>query len=115
MIKERSVAMVIILSLITCGLYNLYWFYAITEELSYASNDANFSGAKSLIFLFLTCGLYAFFWYYIVGQKMAELQRQNSMLVKDNGVLYIILSIFGFSIIADAIIQAEMNKFVRVL
>lgn len=112
MIKQRSVIMVIILSLITCGLYNFYWMYAITEELSYATNDSNFSGAKSLIFTLITCGIYAFFWYYIVGQKVAEVQRQHNMFPRENGVLYIILSVLGFSIIANAIIQSEQNKFV---
>ncbi|GEM00853.1 protein of unknown function [Halolactibacillus halophilus] len=115
MIKQRSVAMVIILSLITCGIYSLYWIYAITEELSQATNDPTFSGAKALIFLLLTCGIYGFFWYYVVGQKMADMQRQHNMLIKDNGVLYIVLAIFGFGIISDAIIQAEMNKFVGIV
>jgi hypothetical protein len=115
MIKQRSVAMVIILTLITCGIYGLYWMYAITEELSHATNDPNFSGAKALIFLLLTCGIYVFFWYYVVGQKIAEMQRQHNMLIKDNGVLYIVLAIFVLGIISDAIIQAEMNKFVGVV
>ena len=115
MIKQRSVAMVIILTLITFGIYGLYWMYAITGELSHATNDPNFSGAKALIFLFLTFGIYGLFWYYIVGQKMAEMQRQHNMLIKDNGVLYIVLAIFVLGIISDAIIQAEMNKFVGVV
>ena len=115
MIKQRSVAMVIILTFITCGIYGLFWMYAITEELSHATNDPNFSGAKALIFLLLTCGIYGLFWYYAVGQKIAEMQRQHNMLIKDNGVLYIVLTIFGLGIIADAIIQAEMNKFVGVV
>ena len=115
MIKERSVPIVIILSLITFGIYPIYWYYSITEELSAATNDPHFSGAKALIFALITCGIYVLFWYYIVGQKMAELQRTHNMLIKDNGVLYIVLSIFGLSIISNAIIQSELNKFVRVI
>lgn len=84
----------------------------ITEEIATATDDHSMSGAKALIFLFLTCGLYAFFWYYIVGQKLADLQHKHNLRVKDDGILYIVLSIFGFSLIADAIIQNEMNKFV---
>ena len=115
MIKQRSVAMVIILTLITCGIYGVFWMYAITEELSHATNDPNFSGAKALIFILLTCGIYGFFWYYTVGQKIAEMQRQHNMLIKDNGVLFIVLAIFGLEIISMGIIQAEMNKFVGVV
>lgn len=115
MIKERSVPIVIILSLITFGIYPIYWYYSITEELSAATNDPHFSGAKALIFALITCGIYVLFWYYIVGQKMAELQRIHNMLIKDNGVLYIVLSIFGLSIISNAIIQSELNKFVRLI
>lgn len=111
MVKNRSVAMVIILSLITCGIYSLYWMYAITEELSYLTGDRSFSGGKVVVFTIITFGIYSYFWYFNVGKRIAEAQRKQQKSVKDDGVIYLILAIVGLSLVSNAIIQSEMNYF----
>lgn len=37
MIKERSIVLYIILSIITCGIFGLYWFVCITEDTNAAA------------------------------------------------------------------------------
>ena len=32
MIQRRSIAMCIILSLVTCGIYGIYWFVVLTDD-----------------------------------------------------------------------------------
>lgn len=95
MVRQRSVAMVIILSLLTCGIYTIIWYYQVSEDLRYLTGDNSMSGGKTILLIFITCGIYTLFWYYIVGQKIAEIHRMKNMLVKDNGLLYIVLSIFS--------------------
>lgn len=41
--QKRSVGVCIILTLITCGIYGLYWFYKLTEEINIASEDHSIS------------------------------------------------------------------------
>nr|WP_306303223.1 DUF4234 domain-containing protein [Amphibacillus sediminis] len=69
-------------------------------------------GGKTILLIFITCGIYTLFWYYIVGQKIAEIHRMKNMLVKDNGLLYIVLSIFSLGIVANAIVQHDVNQIV---
>lgn len=38
-IQQRSIPMCIILSLITCGIYGIYWEYCIVQDSNTASND----------------------------------------------------------------------------
>ncbi|BAM47544.1 DUF4234 domain-containing protein [Amphibacillus xylanus] len=113
MVKNRNVGVVIILSLITCGLYNIYWMYAITEEISYLIDDRSFRGGKVILFSLITCGIYTFFWYYTVGSKLMIAQRNHNKMVKDNSIIYLILAIFGLGIISNAIIQSDMNNFAQ--
>ncbi|WP_017472024.1 DUF4234 domain-containing protein [Amphibacillus jilinensis] len=110
MIRQRSVAMVIILSFITCGIYTLFWMFSVTEELASATDDRAFRGGNVILFTFLTCGIYTFFWYYIVGQKIADVQYRQNQHTNDNGLIYILLSVFGLGLVANAIIQSDMNK-----
>ncbi|WP_245630402.1 DUF4234 domain-containing protein [Amphibacillus sediminis] len=39
MVRQRSVAMVIILSLLTCGIYTIIWYYQVSEDLRYLTGD----------------------------------------------------------------------------
>ncbi|SEO26474.1 protein of unknown function [Amphibacillus marinus] len=111
MVKYRSVVGIIILNIVTCGIYSLFWLFAITEELGYLTDDHDFTGGKALLFTIITCGIYQIYWYYVVGRKVSEVQRRHNDYAADNGFLYLILAIFGLSIVSDAIIQSEMNRF----
>ena len=111
MVKNRSVASVIILSLITCGIYNIYWMYAVTEEVSYLIDDRTFTGGKVILFSIITCGIYTLFWYYSLGQKLMVAQQRHDKMIKDNSLIYLLLAIFGLSIVSTAIIQSDMNNF----
>jgi len=48
--------------------------------------------------------------YYKLGQLEAQARAKYNLFPKDNGILYLILAIFGFSIIADALVQDDLNK-----
>lgn len=57
MISRRSVAFAIILSLITCGLYTIYWFIVLTNEVGELSGDYTFTGGKHFLLTLVTCGI----------------------------------------------------------
>ena len=49
--KERNIATAIILSLVTCGIYGLYWMVVLTDELKEQADDHNLaSGGLALLF-----------------------------------------------------------------
>ena len=47
--KERNIGVAIILTLVTCGIYGIYWFIAITDDARLASGDTQApSGLKEV-------------------------------------------------------------------
>ena len=54
-VEERNIAVCIILSLVTCGIYGLYWFVCLTEDTNAAANDEGTSGVMALVFTLITC------------------------------------------------------------
>lgn len=61
-VEERNIAMCIILSLVTCGIYGLYWFVCLTEDTNAAANEEGTSGVMALVFTLITCGIYGLYW-----------------------------------------------------
>jgi amino acid transporter len=110
MVQQRSVALAIILSLITCGIYGIYWFIVMTNDVGKLSGDPSFTGGKHLLLTLVTCGIWSFIWSYQVGKQVAEAQRQRGLMVSDNSVLYLILSIVGLGVVTYALVQSDVNK-----
>ncbi|MCR5350611.1 MAG: DUF4234 domain-containing protein [Acholeplasmatales bacterium] len=103
---KRSIVTFILLSLFTCGIYSLYWYYVTTEELNKCETST--PSIQNFIVAFLlgiiTCGIYTIYWEYKFYSKFDKLYGTN------NAVLYLILSILGFSIVSTALIQNSINE-----
>jgi hypothetical protein len=109
MVVKRSIALCIILSLVTCGLYSLYWFVVITDDLNTVSGQPDTSGGVSLLLTIVTCGIYGLYWAYRCGEKVDRAKQMRNIPASNGGVLYLILYMFG-GIIAYALIQNEINN-----
>ena len=111
-ITARSIPMAIILSIITCGIYGIYWLYCLVNDLNTASgHEGDTSGGMVILFSIVTCNIYGLYWYYTAGSKVGEIQEYDGR-PRDTylGVLYLVLDLLGFSIINMALIQNELNK-----
>lgn len=109
MIKERNIVTCIILSIVTCGIYGLYWFITLTDDASRANDDPTFTGVKAFLFTILTCGIYSIYWNYKIGKEMYEANQKRGIQTSDNSVLYLVLGIFGFGIVTYCLVQNELN------
>lgn len=107
--KERNIVICIILSIVTCGLYSLYWFVKMTDEVNETTKEKGTSGIVALILTLVTCGLYGIYWAYKMGEKVNTIKRQPA---GNNHILFIILMLFGLGIVNYCIIQDTLNKFV---
>ena len=110
MIQKREIVTAIILTIITCGIYGIIWFINLTDDVARISEDTEFSGGKAFIFTLLTCGIYGFFWAYKIGKDLYIAQTKRNMIASDNSTLFLILQIFGLSIITYGLVQSELNK-----
>lgn len=111
MVNKREIAISIILSLVTCGIYGIYWFVVMADDVNKVSGDNKTSGIMAFVFSLLTCGIYTVYWSYTSGKKLYEAGNKYGKDIADNSILYLILSLFGFGIINYCLIQSDLNKF----
>lgn len=108
----RNVAEGVILTLITCGIYNLFWNWHQMEACNELVGREEFSPGKVFLLSLVTCGLYFIYYQHNMGGVIVEIQRKRSLPLYENlPLVSLFLSLFGMSIIVDAIHQHELNKF----
>lgn len=110
-ITKREIAISIILSIITCGIYSIYWFIAMTDESNTVSGDNSLGGGLAFLLTLLTCGIYSIYWNYKMGKKMYEAGKRYNKEISDNSIIYLVLSLIGFSVVNYCLIQNDLNKF----
>ena len=111
MIERRNIAVCIVLTLVTCGIYGIYWIVCLTNDVNTASGDVNGTpGGMVVLLTIVTCGIYGIYWAYKQGEKLDFTKNNRGIPSSNSGVLYLILQIFGFGIIAYALMQNELNK-----
>ncbi|MCR5113222.1 MAG: DUF4234 domain-containing protein [Acholeplasmatales bacterium] len=103
---KRSIVTIIILSLITCGIYAIYWTYVTANELN--AKDNTEAPLTNYIVAFLlgiiTCGIYMIYWNYKFYVKA------DKALGTDSWIVNFILSILGLEIVSMALVQDSINK-----
>lgn len=112
-VEERNIALCVILSIITCGIYQIYWIYKMSEDLNVVSGRRNdTSGAMVIILWIITCGFYGWYWVYKAGEKLQAAGQIQNKPIPNNGIIYLILCIFlGIgSIVSACLIQNELNN-----
>ena len=109
MITKRNIVLCIIFSFITCGIYGIYWFICLTNEVNALSKQEGTSGVLAFIFTVITCGIYGFYWAYKMGEKLDIAKQNRGIPASNGGILYLLLFIFG-GIITYALIQNDINQ-----
>lgn len=108
--RERNIATSIILTLVTCGIYGIYWFVVLTDDIRLASGDESApSGGIAFLLTIVTCGIYGIYWAYRMGKALVLAKQKNNLNAEDNSVLYLILQVLGLGIINYALMQNELN------
>lgn len=111
MVKRKNIAVCIILSLVTCGIYMYYWLCTLTDDTNAIAGETDgTSGVTALVLTLVTCGIYGFYWAYRCGEKIDKAHRLRGESASNGGLLYLLLYIFG-GIISIALIQNEVNGF----
>lgn len=109
--QPRSIALAIIFTIITCGIYGIYWFIVLTDEVNEASGDVQgTSGGVAFLLTLVTCGIYGLYWAYKQGEKLDRAKIMRGIPSSNSGVLYLILALLQFSIIGWALMQNELNN-----
>jgi hypothetical protein len=109
MVQKRDIIIYIILSIITCGIFSIYWFVCLTDDVNTVAGEADTSGGMALVLTIITCGIYGLYWAYRQGEKIDKAKQLRNLPAGNSGILYLILYLFG-ALIAFALIQNELNN-----
>lgn len=104
--KKRSILGMILLTIVTLGIYGLYWYISFQSELKQKTNEG-FGGFMHFVMTIITFGIYGLYWQYAAGKRLAKLGAS------DNAVLYLVLSFFLIGVINPLIMQSQANKLAK--
>jgi len=99
---------VLILSLLTCSLYLIYWNLKVSEVLN-AVAEREIISSPIAVFAGCCYPINGYFFYLAGKDGLPAAQKRMRLPVKDDSVLYLILGIF-FPMLAAMIMQSEINK-----
>ncbi|MGX8850233.1 DUF4234 domain-containing protein [Amedibacillus sp. YH-ame10] len=103
--RKRSLVSMVILSIITCGIMQLVYFYQVMSDINYASKENDTAGTDLLLTI-ITCGLWGIYCYWKYSKKLVNLGGE------DNSIINVILAVLGFQIISLVILQSSINNLI---
>ena len=96
-IKKRNPVLVLVLSIVTFGIYGIYWFVKTKEEI-------NSLGAQIPTAWLIIIPIANLYWYYKYAEGFAKYVK------RDNNTIMYFLLIFFVGIVAMVVFQTELNK-----
>ena len=107
-ISRRNIALCVIFSLLTFGIYGLFWMAKENDDINLLSGEVNATGGGMVVLLsIVTCGIYALYWYYKMGERTDRIKGSQE---GSTGLIYLLLAIFGLSIVSVCLIQDTINR-----
>lgn len=116
--EKRSPAAVLILSIVTCGIYLFFWYYAVYRELTILDGRTPTGNTYSLDLLLalITCGVWGIYVDYKISEQLGAVQTKLGMKTTDNTMAVVLLdvasyvTIFFTYFVTSAIQQDELNR-----
>ena len=107
--QKRSIVVMLVLTFVTCGLYNLIWMYLARSEFQKFSGYSDINPGLELL-LTILCFPFFYFWVYKFSADIARYQAENGRYVSDTGIINLLLAIFGLGVVSELIIQSQLNE-----
>ena len=106
--QQRNIVAYVLLTIITCGFFAIYWMYVICTDL-YNLNGQPSNAGLDIILSIVTCGIYFIYLQYKWGKMIDSARRRYDLIPRDDSLLYVLLAILGLSIVNYCIIQSQLN------
>ena len=95
---DRSLFMYIILTLVTCGIYGIYFIYKLAEDANeMCFEDGEKTPGLGMYFLLslVTCGFYSYYWLYKIQNRFQAAGPRFGIPVTESGTTVLVWYIFG--------------------
>lgn len=110
---KTNIPLYLILTILTCGVFNLYWNYRQMVACNDLLRRDEFSFWIWFLLSIITCGIYHIFYQYKMSRAILEIQRARNRELFDNlPLISVVVTIIGLPFVVDCIHQHEINKLV---
>jgi hypothetical protein len=102
MIKKRGLVGLILLSLITFGIYGLYWIHKLAKDVNaICEGDGKKTGGLLKVWFFglITFGIYDLVWIYMLGDRLQDNAPKYNLSFKESGGSVLLWFILGALIV----------------
>ncbi len=101
--KNRNIIKCVIYTILTFGIYGLYWISKLESEFA-KENNREKKGTYLVVYALLTLGTYKTVWLYKIGKDLEKIGRV------DNTYFYAIIDMLSFGLISMILLQLEVNN-----
>lgn len=117
--QNRSTLKWFLLTLVTCGIYDLYFIYKLAQDVNITCNgDGKETPGLASYFLLslVTCGIYSYYWYYKLGDRMHDNAPRYNLNFSESGstiLLFLLINLVSGgvgTILATYFIIKNMNS-----
>lgn len=102
-----SIIFDIIITIITCGIYNLFIQNRQIKALNYLLQSEKYFFWKWFLYSIITCGIYHIYHEYVMAGDINSIVEDKSPNFQP---IILVLAVMGLPIVADAIMQNKLNK-----
>ena len=107
-INKRNIGTSILLSIVTFGIYLIYWEYLLVKNTRAIKKDNSSCTSEMLCLVFVP--FYPLYWWYTRGKLVKDEFTSHGYSASGSEITYLVLGIFGLGIVSMAIMQNDFNS-----
>lgn len=111
--ENREFWLVYLLSIVTCGIYGLYFMWHVVKDLNTICRTKEYDTTEDspnyllvVVFSLLTCGVYGIYWFYKTANRMKHAGERYGVRIDEDGrtyLLYLIASFVVSSVVSQSL------------
>ena len=111
--KKRNIVVSILLTVLTCGFYWLYWLAKLTNDIhALSGKKTTAGGGKAALYSVLTCSLYFYYWLYKAGEELVEARRAGQMKLDPvSNLTYAVVTIVMTALLAGYSVIHNLGEY----
>ena len=111
--RSRSIVFAVIVSIVTFGIYYLYWMYDLVKSWNYISEvqgrRRGMSAGLVVVLAIVTFGIFTIYYWYRISRQISELDDRNGEPLEDHSIVCLLFALFGLGLVSAAIVQNTLN------
>jgi hypothetical protein len=107
--RFRHPALVLGLTLLTCGIYGFVWLWQVETEIKEELGREDLNPLLDVLLAIVTFGLWGIYLAYRLPQDIVGVQKRRGGPVSDMSIPSLVLAVTGFWLVSIALCQHELN------